>query len=145
MVLLVITLIIHSYYTLNIIPITCDLSALFTKWQILQVRLNRFNMWTLHGWLLLSCPRSWPPRKPECSWRLICGQIKVGQKPMLAPPRAHTKTPLPEETIRGRNLCCRGEQITFQRCNGTEVGLKAAAEAAATHYWVVSWLKLQQL
>ena len=39
------------------------------------------------------------------------------------------ETPLPEETIRGRNLCCLSKQIKFQRCNKTEVWLKAIAEA----------------
>lgn len=39
------------------------------------------------------------------------------------------KTRIPEETIRGRNLCCLSKQIKFQRCNKTEVCLKAIAGA----------------
>ncbi len=56
---------------------------------------------------------------------------KSGSKTRVCSLPSHTKTPFPEETIRGRNLCCLSKQIKFQRCNKTEVCLKAIAEGTA--------------
>lgn len=54
---------------------------------------------------------------------------KSGSKYHVCSLPSHMKTPLPKETIRGKNLCCLSKKIKFQGCNKTKVWLEAIAEA----------------
>lgn len=85
-------------------------------------------MWGISdSWLHIIAALS--SRKHSHSPCLFCGQMKSGSKTHVCSLPSHMETPLPKETIRGKNLCCLSKQIKFQRCNKTEVWLEAIAEA----------------
>lgn len=69
---------------------------------------------------------------------------KSGSKTHICFLPSHMKTPLPEETIIGRNLCCLSKQIKFRDIIRQKCDSRQQQKPLQPHFQVVLWLKLQQ-